>query len=74
MIGEKHCLALDAQFFANALPRHGFMFAFYSSPFEMKSTFFNSSQRALSDFPVEELLVVAKPITKPPNRTNPEIL
>ncbi|MEH2215736.1 MAG: class I SAM-dependent methyltransferase [Nostoc sp.] len=62
MIGEKHTLALDARFFANNLPKYGFIPVFNSPPYDNTPVAYESEEQASMAFPGDELLVIARPI------------
>ncbi len=60
MIGEKHPLALDANFFARNLPSYGLAPQFASSPYDGSLVEYESSVQATDALPGDELMVVAE--------------
>jgi SAM-dependent methyltransferase len=61
MISERHCLALDATFFAHNLPKYELCPVFGSSPYRGPLAAYESAQQAQRTLAGDELLVVARP-------------
>ena len=61
MIGEKHGLALDANFFARNLPTYGLAPKFGSTPYDSPLVDYESREQAARVLTGDELLVVAWP-------------
>jgi SAM-dependent methyltransferase len=63
MIGEKHTLALDAEFFQKNMPQFGFRVLTLSEPYELAQV--EAASRQATSLPAdgEELMVVAKRIS-----------
>ncbi len=64
MIGEKHGLALDANFFARNLPTYGLAPKFGSTPYDSPLVAYDSRDQAERALPGDELLVVARLTSK----------
>ena len=67
LISKEHCLALDAAFFSNALPRLGFDPTFRSSPFERRAVsdpgrVMPGDELAGDELAGDELMMIARPV------------